>query len=331
MTTSPRSLSVVMATFNGEDFIGQQLESILAQTRLPDEIVISDDGSTDNTLDIVERFETSSPASISWRVIKNATPLGPARNFFAAAQAASGDLIALADQDDWWAPGKLQTLEEVLDKHDALLVHSDAELVDESGHLLGMSVSDSLRMTSSERRGLIAGRALHQLVRRNLVTGHTVLMRRSVVDLAGTIPAGWLHDEWWAVVAASHGRVVFCPEILGHYRQHEVNQVGATRSGLARLMERFGEPQEAFRARHRVRHEGLSAYLDNTQGSLSAASARVLRGRIDHYAWQATLPPSRLLRLGPIVWRLITGDYQRYRRGFFDAVRDLMQPASTEI
>ena len=326
MTTDPHSLSVVMATFNGEAFIEAQVESILSQTRLPDEIVVSDDGSTDNTLAIVNRMKAHTPPSVSWQVVSNTTPLGVAGNFLSAARLATGDLLALADQDDWWVPGKLRTLERSLLAADALLVHSDAELVDEAGHLLGMSVTDSLRMTRGERRGLIAGRGLPQLVRRNLVTGHTVLMRRGVVDLAGEIPPGWLHDEWWALIAAAHGRVVLCPEILGHYRQHEINQVGATRSGFARLRERFAEPQEAFRARHRIRHEGLGDYLVKRSASVPKASARLLRGRIAHYTWQSTLPASRLRRVGPVLWRVVTGDYRRFRRGIFDALRDLLQP-----
>jgi glycosyltransferase involved in cell wall biosynthesis len=326
MTTSPRTLSVVMATFNGEAYIEAQLDSILQQTRLPDEIVISDDGSTDNTVEVVTRIQAASPGSVSWQVVTNQTPLGVAGNFLSAAKRATGELIALADQDDWWVPGKLRTLEDTLVGSDALLVHSDAEVVDQAGNLLGMSVSDSLRMTRGERRGLIAGRGLEQLVRRNLVTGHTVVMRREVVELAGDIPSGWLHDEWWALVAAAHGRVVLCPQILGHYRQHEINQVGATKSGFARLMERFGEPQEEFRARHRTRHEGLLAFVEKQGSVLPESSTRLLRGRIGHYIWQATLPASRLLRVGPVVWRVVTGNYHRYRRGIFDALRDLMQP-----
>jgi glycosyltransferase involved in cell wall biosynthesis len=328
MTTTPHTLSVVMATFNGEAFIEAQLESILSQTRLPDEIVVSDDGSTDNTLAVVKRMKAQAPSSVSWQVVTNTTPLGVAHNFRSATLRATGDLIALADQDDWWVPGKLRTLEEVLIARDALLVHSDAELVDESGNLLGMSVTDSLRMTRGERRGLIAGRGLAQLVRRNLVTGHTVVMRRGVVELAGEIPPGWLHDEWWALVAAAHGRVVLCPQILGHYRQHEINQVGATKSGFARLMERFGEPQGEFRARHLTRHEGLQAYLETHESSLPDSSTRLLRGRIAHYAWQATLQAPRLRRVGPVVWRVVTGNYHRYRRGIFDALRDLLQPGN---
>jgi glycosyltransferase involved in cell wall biosynthesis len=326
MSTTPHTLSVVMATFNAEAFIEAQLDSILRQTRCPDEIVVSDDGSSDATLAIVERLRASSPTTLTWRIVTNAAPLGPARNFLSGARLATGDLIALSDQDDWWFPGKLRTLEDHLMRKDALLVHSDAELVDAEGRLLGMTLTDSLRMTRGERRGLVSGKGLPQLVRRNLVTGHTVLMRRRVLELAGEIPPGWLHDEWWALVAAAYGRVVLCPEILGHYRQHAINQVGATKSGFARLMERFGEPQEEFRARHRVRHEGLEAFLENPGASLPESSIRLLRGRIAHYSWQAKLPTSRLLRVLPIAWRVVWGSYHRYRRGIFDALRDAMQP-----
>jgi glycosyltransferase involved in cell wall biosynthesis len=331
MSHTPHTLSVVMATFNGEAYIEAQLDSILCQTRLPDEIVVSDDGSTDNTVAIVKRVSAQGPSSVSWTVWHNKTSLGPAKNFLSAARRATGDLIALADQDDWWVPGKLRTLEDILISKDALLVHSDAELVDEAGHLMGMSMTDSLRMTRNERRGLTAGKGLPQLVRRNLVTGHTVVMRKNVLELSGDIPEGWLHDEWWALIASCHGPVVLCPQILGHYRQHDINLVGATKSGVERLRERFGEPQEEFRARHRTRHDGLLAFLDAHGASLPEASTRLLRGRIAHYTWQATLPASRLLRVVPIFWRLVSGNYHRYRRGIFDALRDLIQPGRRKI
>ena len=329
MATRPVSVSVVVATFNGERFLAEQLRSIVTQSRLPDEIVIADDGSTDDTLAIVEEVKAKAPVTISWRVVTQKSPLGIARNFAAGVSAASSDLVALADQDDWWAPEKLATLVTyfVTDPR-RLLVHSDAELVDESGHLLGMTLSQSLRMTRSERRGLIAGRALAQLLRRNLVTGHTVMMRRELAAKAGEIPPGWLHDEWWALVAAGLGGVVFCPTILGHYRQHDVNQVGATRSGLARLMERFSEPQSAFRARHSLRHEGLGSFLESADNPLDSDATRRIKARIAHYQWQAALPPSRLQRVLPIGLRVIRGDYQRYRRGLFDALRDLFQPGN---
>lgn len=329
MAARPITVSVVLATYNGGAFLESQLRSILAQTRLPDEIVIRDDGSTDDTLEIVARVQTDAPPEITWTVMASPEVLGVAHNFAAGVAEATCDLVALADQDDWWAPTKLATLVAYFATDPRrVLVHSDAELVDDAGALLGMTLSQSLRMTRSERRGLIAGRALPQLVRRNLVTGHTVLMRRDLADKAGEIPPGWLHDEWWALVAAGMGGVIFCPKVLGHYRQHEVNQVGATKSGVSNLLERFSEPQTHFRVRHARRHEGLARFLESGHAPFGDDAISLLQARIAHYGWQATLSPSRFFRLLPILGRVIRGDYHRYRRGLFDALRDLFQPGT---
>jgi len=329
MSDSGPTVSVVVATFNGAPFLAAQLESILEQSRLPDQVVITDDGSTDNTLEVVALASRSAPQSIVWTVVENSgESRGPAKNFESGVALATGDFIALADQDDWWFPKKLAVLESILTASpELLLVHSDADLVDQGGHLLGMTVLDSLRVTSGERRNLVRGGGLAALVRRNLVTGHTVMLRRQLLEMAGPIPPGWLHDEWWALVAAAHGQLRLYPKTLGHYRQHPVNQVGASRSGVKRLSERFREPQGEFRRRHDTRHDGLAEFLRRSGEHLPPESVALLSGRIDHYAWQAGLSPSRWARVFPIIGVMARGGYRRYRRGLFDAVRDLVQPS----
>jgi len=323
------TVSVVVATFNGASFLRAQLESILEQSRLPDQVVITDDGSTDNTLEVVASLRKSAPPSVEWTVVENSgESRGPAGNFEFGVGLATGDFIALADQDDWWFPKKLAVLESLLTASpELLLVHSDAELVDQEGNLLGMTVLDSLRITSAERRNLVRGGGLAALVRRNLVTGHTVMMRKTLPELAGPIPPGWLHDEWWALVAAARGQLRLHPRTLGHYRQHPVNQVGATRSGFARLMERFQEPQDQFRRRHLTRHEGLAWLVKNSGATLAPEAVALLSGRIDHYTWQANLSPSRWARILPVLAVVAKGGYRRYRRGLFDAMRDVFQPS----
>ena len=91
-------LSVAMATYNGERFLEQQLLSIARQIRLPDEMVVSDDGSNDGTIDILERFATNAPFPV--RIYRNLNPLGYGDNFLKAASLCDGDLIAFSDQDD---------------------------------------------------------------------------------------------------------------------------------------------------------------------------------------------------------------------------------------
>ncbi|MFZ9106169.1 MAG: hypothetical protein ACO2ZT_05865, partial [Pontimonas sp.] len=165
------------------------------------------------------------------------------------------------------------------------------------------------------------------LVRRNLVTGSTSMIRRDLVRRAGAIPSGWLHDEWWALVAATTDGLVLNPHTLGLYRQHDDNQVGATRSGWQRLMERFAEPQIEFRERHRERHEGLQAYVESPLWSGTEEAGSLIAGRLRHYQWQSALPASRAGRIPAILGRVAAGEYSRYRRGVFDALRDLLQPS----
>lgn len=328
MGDAPPTVSVVLATYQGGRFLADQLASILAQTVLPDQIVVSDDGSTDDTLAIVERYRRQSPPTVTWTVVSRNGSDGPAGNFAHGVSLATSVLVALCDQDDRWRENKIEVLRDILFGNARLMmVHSDADLIDEDGVPLGMTVLQSLRITGAERRNLSSGRGLRALVRRNLVTGQTVMMRKTLAEVAGPIPPGWLHDEWWALVAASHRGIQLFPASLQDYRQHAHNQVGATRSGLARLFERFSEPQGAFRARHLTRHEGLADYLDTHRGEIPADSITLLEGRLAHYRWQAKLRRPRIARFFPILGRLVTGSYHRYRRGAFDALRDFLQPA----
>jgi glycosyltransferase involved in cell wall biosynthesis len=329
VVTSSNQIAVAMATFNGARFLEAQLRSIFDQTRRPDEIVISDDHSTDDTLKIARSFRAEAKKlGIAYSVVTHSGKPGVARNFSNAVSKTRAGLVALADQDDWWEPGKLESLERIFTGDTSLLmVHSDAELVDEGGAPLGMGLLESLRITGGEQHSLMTGHGIKALVRRNLVTGATSMIRRELAEVSGSIPEGWLHDEWWALIAASRDGLLLDPTRYQHYRQHDSNQVGATQSGLARLMERFGEPQELFRERHRVRHEGLRSFLSGPEFSGTPEAKKLLLGRLNHYRWQSTLPASRLARIPAVVGAALRGEYAKYRRGLFDALRDLLQPA----
>jgi len=322
------NVAVAMATYNGGRFLEAQLRSILDQTRLPEEIVISDDGSTDDTLAIAQSFRAEAKRKgIRFSVVIHKGHSGVSANFSHAVSKTRSDLVALCDQDDVWLPNKLEILSGVLEPDPSLLmVHSDAELVDDSGKPLGMTVLESLRITGGERHNLVTGHGIKALVRRNLVTGSTSMIRRDLVARAGVIPSGWLHDEWWALVAATTDGLVLNPHTLGLYRQHDDNQVGANRSGWERLMERFAEPQTEFRKRHRERHKGLQGYVKSPHWSGTEEARSLIDGRLRHYQWQSTLPASRMARIPAILGRVAAGEYFRYRRGVFDALRDLMQP-----
>ena len=323
------SVAVAMATYNGGRFLEAQLRSILDQTRLPEEIVISDDGSTDDTVAIAQSFRAEAKRKgIRFSVVIHKGHSGVSANFSHAVSKTRSDLVALSDQDDLWLPNKLEILSGLLESDPSLLmVHSNAELVDDLGKPLGMTVLGSLRITGGEKHTLVTGHGIKALVRRNLVTGSTSMIRRDLVGRAGVIPSGWLHDEWWALVAATTDGLVLNPHTLGLYRQHDDNQVGATRSGWQRLMERFAEPQAEFHERHRERHEGLQAYVESPLWSGTEEAGSLIAGRLRHYQWQSTLSGSRVVRIPAVLGRFVAGEYSRYRRGAFDALRDLLQPS----
>ncbi|MEQ1736893.1 MAG: glycosyltransferase family 2 protein, partial [Rhodoglobus sp.] len=231
-------VSVALCTFNGERFLAEQLRSILEQTRPAVQLVIADDGSTDGTLAVADATIAEYRASHPDRtpavvVLTGDKPLGVAANFERALRACTGDLIALSDQDDVWEPERLERMVAALDAiPDAGLLHSDARLIDGSGSDLGTTLFAALGITDAERRAIDEGRGYDALLRRNLATGATTMVRASVRDRALPVPDGWIHDEWLAIVAAVTGRTAILGETLTRYRQHGTNQIGARKPTL---------------------------------------------------------------------------------------------------
>jgi len=325
--TLSHDLSVVLCTFNGEAFLRPQLESILDQSLLPGEVVIADDASSDHTLEILQEFaERAEAMGITWRIIRRESPLGPAANFWATLREAKGEFVALADQDDVWHTEKLGVLRSrLVDDPRLLLVHSDATLIDRSGRATG-SLLDSLRATREEKASLVGGEGLRALLRRNLVTGATVMIRRNLLDRAGELPEGWVHDEWLALVAAAGDGLALEPRELIDYRQHGQNAIGATKTTLSDAIGRLGDDRAAFHARQRSRREGIASLVEGSAGWMSAEHRRALRAKISHQMFRIGLPNGRWRRVVPVFVAWARGDYSRYSRGLFDALRDLSLP-----
>ena len=136
-------ISIAMATYNGERYVREQLESLSAQTRLPDELVVTDDGSTDGTLEILRAFARAAPFPV--RVYPGERNLGYTRNFLKAARLCTGDWIAFCDQDDVWLPEKLATIERYAASGGTLLIVHSAESVDRTLTPTGVRYPDFRR------------------------------------------------------------------------------------------------------------------------------------------------------------------------------------------
>lgn len=330
------SVSVALCTHNGAQYVAEQLRSILHQTVLPVQVVVSDDASSDATVSIVKevfarfRAEHNGSAPVL-TVLLNEQPLGVTANFEQATLACTSDLIALSDQDDVWVQNRLERMvAEFASRADLTLLHSDARLVDGEGNPLGGTLSEAIGLSAWERRHIHDGAALDVLLRRNVVTGATTVFRRSLLDSAVPFPAAWVHDEWLAIVAAITGRVDFLPEPLTDYRQHASNQIGAAKPTLGDKISRVREPRtqrnRRLRARAEALHERVAGTADNgVPDTVSADIVDLVRRKVAHERFRSGLHTVRAFRLFPILWEAASGSYRRFGRARYDMLRDLLQ------
>jgi glycosyltransferase involved in cell wall biosynthesis len=216
--------SVALATYNGGAYLQPLLDSIAAQSQRPDELVIGDDQSTDDTAAILERFGRTS--GITVRFTRNDRRLGSSANFAAVLQRCQGDVILLCDQDDVWEPERVSTSLSALDARPGVgMVFSNARLIDGEGNLLPGTLWDRVFFGPRQQQQFERGQAADVLLKTNTVTGATVALRRTALDCALPIPTGWLHDAWLAFVIQQVHRAHPIREPLIRYRLHAAQQV----------------------------------------------------------------------------------------------------------
>jgi glycosyltransferase involved in cell wall biosynthesis len=322
-------LSVAMCTRNGARFVAEQVRSILTQSVVPRELVVGDDASSDDTLAIIEatvaEVRAENPAvTTQVRITARAETLGVTKNFEQTIAACTSALIALSDQDDVWPPGRLARLVAVFGDPAVNLVHSDARLVDAGGDDTGVRLLRAMEATAKERRKLVAGDAFDVLLRRNLVTGATVIMRRALAESAIPFPVLWLHDEWLAAVAAATGSLRLIDEPWLDYRQHGDNEVGASAPTWSRRWAKLREPRGPRATRLIARSRALVDYLESAGAAPTRRQAA--KAKLEHEQCRAQLPAWQPFRVPGVVAGLVTGRYARYNRGLIDVVRDLVQP-----
>ncbi len=200
-------VSVCVATYNGGRFISEMLESVLTQIGLDDEIIVSDDGSTDDTTAKIEGLKDS-----RIRILHHDGNKSVVRNFENALQNSSGSIIFLADQDDVWLPGKLQKMVRILESCEVAV--SDCHVVDTNLNIIKFSLFDTLQSGSGLLRNLY----------KNSYIGCCMAMRREVLDRALPFPADLpMHDWWIGLVAEAAFRTEFIAEPLMLYRRHDTN------------------------------------------------------------------------------------------------------------
>lgn len=218
-------VQILLATYNGEKYLREQLDSVFNQTYKDFEILVRDDGSTDSTLSILNEYKERYPDKI--KITQNSSPTGNAKdNFFLLIDDADADFVCFCDQDDVWLPEKLEiTLEKIktFPKDQPSLVHTDLYVADEHLNIIYKSFFKMQHFNRKFRYSL--GMAVAQ----NTVTGCTTMINRALLNLVKNTNCDGIimHDWWLAIIASTFGNVgvVKTPTIL--YRQHQGNSVGA--------------------------------------------------------------------------------------------------------
>jgi glycosyltransferase involved in cell wall biosynthesis len=222
-------ISVAVCTYNGEKFIGQQLESILKQTLKVDEIIICDDASTDNTLKIIEEASRNNPGLIS--VHKSNENSGVIKNFEKSISLTTGDFVFLSDQDDIWRSDKTdKIIRKFKEQPKAFLVFSNGELIDQYGMKTGSTLWDKWGFTDNMRSKWKNNKFAFEdlLINRNRVTGATVAFKKKLKDYSIPIqvPQGYWHDAFLSLNASALNGLYYIEECLIDYRIHRGQQIG---------------------------------------------------------------------------------------------------------
>jgi glycosyltransferase involved in cell wall biosynthesis len=220
------SVSIAMATYNGQEFIRDQLDSLAAQQHLPAELVITDDGSTDKTLAVAQEFARRVPFPV--RIHQNDRRIGFRSNFMKAASLCTSEVIAFCDQDDIWSFRKLALCVEPFRDPAVLLVHHNADVVTDAGERLGNldhfasgPIAPPLSLCPIRWQGSPLG--FTEVFRRSLLE-FSSLQEKSLRYNGLTDPM--FHDQWVFFLASVFGNIVYVNEILAYYRQHGSNFFG---------------------------------------------------------------------------------------------------------
>lgn len=219
-------IDILLASYNGEKYIGKQIDSLLSQTYKDWFLYIKDDCSTDDTINIIKGYEKRYKDKI--KVILSDKPTGSAKNnFFSLLQYSTSSYVMFCDQDDVWLPEKIQLtynkMKEI-EKENVdipILVHTDLKVTDDKLNVISDSLLKMQNLDYNRDK-------LNNLLVQNIVTGCTIMVNRNLLKYIIEIPQyAIMHDWWMALIASTIGKIGFInkPTIL--YRQHNENNVGA--------------------------------------------------------------------------------------------------------
>jgi glycosyltransferase involved in cell wall biosynthesis len=272
-------VSIIMPVLNGEKYIGEAIESILAQTYRDYELIVVDDGCTDGTRDLLKQFETK----LRLKVIGHSTRQGITRSVNDGIRAASGRFIAFLDHDDMWFPNFLQSQVTYLHEHpDVGMAHSDFQTITAEGGVIEASVA------ASRNRKRVSGHVFPQLFMDSFIVGNSVLIRKECFEHLGPFDEElpWGDYHMWLRIA-KHYKVDYVPEVLTKYRQHATqntrempvekpNMESVALIAIRKLLEQYPEIRREL-GEKTVRRRMAALYFDMAYSWFSRGAFRYAR------------------------------------------------------
>jgi glycosyltransferase involved in cell wall biosynthesis len=317
-----------MATYNGQDFLEEQLHSFLVQERLPDELVVSDDGSNDNTLQIIQYFSEVAPFRV--KVFNNNKKHGCTSNFTNGVLSSTGDVILLSDQDDVWLPQHVSKLVQELESDPELLcVASDSKCVDIKLKPLGYTLRESERFYAHYIKEQHSANDAHVKVtiRHFVAPGHGIAFRKVLVPYLAPMSDYWIHDQWIFLLASIIGKVSYVPDSLTYYRQHDKQYFGGQISSLAGWADKASKVSSSRELADIYKWEDIlkrCLEIKSTNQKISQSVIDLLLKKIEFSKHRVEIRRMPLLtRSIKTAILLLKGDYHSMARGLIAALRDV--------
>lgn len=317
-----------MTTYNGGAYVREQLESFAAQTRAPDELIVCDDVSSDDTIAQVEAFARRAPFEV--RVERNPTNLTTTPNFAKAIGLCTGDVILLSDQDDVWMPEKLEAVEAHFAEHPRTgALFCNGQVCDEDLRSLGHDMWEAQWFHPEEQKLVREGKATRVFVKHVVASGNTLAFRGRYKPLV--LPFPELHDcadAWIAFLVAAVADFDILDRDLIQYRIHGKNQFGMHQHSLLEQVERARWQISAGIFDHGITlfsaiEERLRAQTDPALRADEQTLALV-RGKVDHYTTRNGMTRGLFHRIPLILREAAAGNYGRYSYGLKSVAQDLV-------
>ncbi len=313
-------ISVAICTYNGEQFLSKQLESILNQSVSVDEIVVCDDCSQDSTPAIIQEFQAKT--SIPFHFYQNETNLGSSKNFEKSVKLCTGDLIFFSDQDDVWRNDKVEKMLTLFEQNkDWKAVFTNANIIDQDSQAIGKTTFEEIEFTEVLQQKWQEGKGFEILLRGYVVTGATLAIRKEIVEAVFPTPVlinELIHDGWIAMYLSIFNQIGFTNECLINYRTHASQQVGfGKKTKKITLLDRLKRNRQEKLNRILPLLTNVSILFDyfSSQKNIPKGALKLLERRKAHFTFRYHLPTNRLARIIPIIRQYFKGTYQQNEVG----------------